>query len=51
MFRGESHMSDEDFYNYMKEVDLNGDGLIDYYEFEQMMLQLLSQKGQATAFA
>jgi len=26
MFKGESKMSDVDFINYMKEVDLNGDG-------------------------
>ena len=34
-------MSDKAFYEYMKEVDLDGDGRIDMKEFEQMMLSLL----------
>jgi len=30
MFKGESKMTDVDFTNYMKEVDVNGDGEIDF---------------------
>lgn len=37
-------MSDEAFYAYMKEVDIDGDGRINFEEFEQMMLNLLANQ-------